>query len=139
MKKIVCIVILILAITGLLNGISYLISGISARGIGGVNYGRVIFPLLVGAIAVYFLKRRRKIENFQFVGAVMFFPPHTHLKIDAHHKAIRPLRRPEGWPPYTLPGGQLPTDGTSGTPPLPLHKTKCGRLLTKSSLPHLLV
>uniref|UniRef100_UPI00402981D7 hypothetical protein n=1 Tax=Gemmiger formicilis TaxID=745368 RepID=UPI00402981D7 len=47
MKKIVCIVILILAITGLLNGISYLISGISARGIGGVNYGRVIFPLLV--------------------------------------------------------------------------------------------
>ncbi len=60
MKKIVCIVILILAITGLLNGISYLISGISARGIGGVNYGRVIFPLLVGAIAVYFLKRRRK-------------------------------------------------------------------------------
>ena len=33
MKKIVCIVILILAITGLLNGISYLISGISARGI----------------------------------------------------------------------------------------------------------
>ena len=57
MKKIVCIVILILAITGLLNGISYLISGISARGIGGVNYGRVIFPLLVGAIAVYFLKK----------------------------------------------------------------------------------
>ena len=60
MKKIVCIVILILAITGLLNGISYLISGISARGIGGVNYGRVIFPLLVGAIAVYFLKKEKK-------------------------------------------------------------------------------
>ena len=67
MKKIVCIVILILAITGLLNGISYLISGISARGIGGVNYGRVIFPLLVGAIAVYFLKKgEEKIENFKF-------------------------------------------------------------------------
>ena len=49
-------------------------------------------------------------------GHVFFSPPHTHLKIDAHHKAIRPLRRPEGWPPYTLPGGQLPTDGTSGTP-----------------------
>ena len=65
MKKIVCIVILILAITGLLNGISYLISGISARGIGGVNYGRVIFPLLVGAIAVYFLKRRRKNRKLQ--------------------------------------------------------------------------
>ena len=54
------VVILILAITGLLNGISYLISGISARGIGGVNYGRVIFPLLVGAIAVYFLKKEKK-------------------------------------------------------------------------------
>ena len=52
--------ILYLAITGLLNGISYLISGISARGIGGVNYGRVIFPLLVGAIAVYFLKKEKK-------------------------------------------------------------------------------
>ena len=66
MKKIVCIVILILAITGLLNGISYLISGISARGIGGVNYGRVIFPLLVGAIAVYFFKKgEEKIENFR--------------------------------------------------------------------------
>ena len=63
MKKIVCIVILILAITGLLNGISYLISGISARGIGGVNYGRVIFPLLVGAIAVYFLKKRNILKN----------------------------------------------------------------------------
>ena len=59
----------------------------------------------------------KEFDNFQFVGAVMFFlPPHTHLKIDAHHKAIRPLRRPEGWSPYTLPGGQLPTDGTSGTP-----------------------
>ena len=65
MKKIVCIVILILAITGLLNGISYLISGISARGIGGVNYGRVIFPLLVGAIAVYFLKKEKKKYNLR--------------------------------------------------------------------------
>lgn len=60
MKKKVCIVILILAIMGLLNGISYLVEGISTRGIDGVNYGRVIFPLLVGAIAVYFLKRKKK-------------------------------------------------------------------------------
>lgn len=87
MKKIVCIVILILAITGLLNGISYLISGISARGIGGVNYGRVIFPLLVGAIAVYFLKRRRKnrknsslpkyISNFPYFTDI---PAHSLVK-----------------------------------------------------------
>ena len=45
MKKIVCIVILILAITGLLNGISYLISGISARGkysLQGTTQGRYL-------------------------------------------------------------------------------------------------
>lgn len=60
MKKKVFIVILILAIIGLLTGISYLVEGISTRGIDGVNYGRVIFPLLVGVIAVYFLKRERK-------------------------------------------------------------------------------
>ena len=60
MKKIVCIVILILAIIGVLNGIDYLIEGISARGIGGVNYGRVIYPLLVGVIAAYFLKKGKK-------------------------------------------------------------------------------
>ena len=60
MKKKVFIVILILAIIGLLTGISYLVEGISTRGIDGVNYGRVIFPLLVGVIAVYFLKREKK-------------------------------------------------------------------------------
>ena len=57
MKKKVCIVILVLAVIGLLTGMSYLAEGIQARGIGGVNYGRVIFPLLVGVIAVYFLKK----------------------------------------------------------------------------------
>lgn len=60
MKKKVFIVILILAIIGLLTGISYLVEGISTRGIDDVNYGRVIFPLLVGVIAVYFLKREKK-------------------------------------------------------------------------------
>ena len=60
MKKKVFIVILILAIIGLLTGISYLVEGISTRGIDDVNYGRVIFPLLVGVIAVYFLKGEKK-------------------------------------------------------------------------------
>ena len=60
MKKKVCIVILILAVIGLLTGISYLVEGISTRGINGVNYGRVIFPLLVGVIAAYFLKKGKK-------------------------------------------------------------------------------
>ena len=48
MKKKVCIMILILAIIGVLTGINSLAEGISKRGIDGVNYGRVIFPLLVG-------------------------------------------------------------------------------------------
>lgn len=60
MKKKVFIVILIIAIIGLLTGISYLVEGISTRGIDGVNYGRVIFPLLIGVIAVYFLKKEKK-------------------------------------------------------------------------------
>ena len=60
MKKKVCIVILILAVIGLLTGISYLVEGIRTRGINGVNYGRIIFPLLVGIIAAYFLKKGKK-------------------------------------------------------------------------------
>ena len=55
MKKIVCIILLFLSVTGLLNGIHYLIEGIRLRGFDGVNYGRVVFPLLVIGIAVYFL------------------------------------------------------------------------------------
>ena len=58
MKKRVCIMILILAIIGVLTGINSLAEGISKRGIDGVNYGRVIFPLLVGAGTLYLLKMR---------------------------------------------------------------------------------
>ena len=106
MKKIVCIVILILAITGLLNGISYLISGISARGIGGVNYGRVIFPLLVGAIAVYFLKKeKKKQKTSSLLARSCFFSPthpfknrctpqgHTPLAAARGLAALHPARR----------------------------------------------
>lgn len=56
MKKKVCIV--ILAIIGMLTGISYLVEGISVRGIGGVNYGRVVFPLLVALGAVCFFPKK---------------------------------------------------------------------------------
>ena len=69
MKKIVCIVILILAITGLLNGISYLISGISARGIGGVNYGRVYLSTISWSYCCLFFKKgeekNRKLPVFE--------------------------------------------------------------------------
>ena len=61
-KRKVCIVILILAIIALLIGISYLVQGIYARGLGGVNYGSVIFPLLVGVIAVYFMKKKLRLS-----------------------------------------------------------------------------
>lgn len=59
MKK-VWIVVLVIAIIALLNGIAYLVEGIDSRGISGVNYGRVIFPLLIGVGAVYALMKGRK-------------------------------------------------------------------------------
>ena len=49
MKKLyltICIFTLIACLTG----ISYLVEGIAARGFMGVNYGRVIFPLLISCI-----------------------------------------------------------------------------------------
>ena len=66
MKKIVCIVILILAITGLLNGISYLISGISARGIGGVKLWVGYLSTISWSYCCLFLKRRKKKKNSVF-------------------------------------------------------------------------
>ena len=59
MKKKVCLVITIFAVISLLTGISYLVYGIRARGIDGVNYGRVIFPLLIGIIAFYMYKKQK--------------------------------------------------------------------------------
>lgn len=57
MKK-VWLVILIFAIIGTITGISYLVYGIEQRGAGGVNYGRVIFPLITGIIAFCLYKKR---------------------------------------------------------------------------------
>lgn len=39
-----------LALIACLTDIPYLVEGIAARGWGGVNYGRVIFPLLINAV-----------------------------------------------------------------------------------------
>lgn len=58
MKKKVCLVITIFAVIALLTGIPHLVYGIQARGIDGVNYGRVIFPLLIGIIAFYMYKKQ---------------------------------------------------------------------------------
>lgn len=58
MKNKVCLVIAIFALITLLTQIPYLIGGISERGLTGVNYGRVIFPLLISVVA--FLMYRKK-------------------------------------------------------------------------------
>ena len=60
MKKKACIAILILSILALLNGVSHMIEGIRMRGFGGVNYGGVFFPLIIGIGAVYFLMKSKK-------------------------------------------------------------------------------
>ena len=56
MKKLYLIVCIIALIT-FLTGIPYLIEGITQRGWGGVNYGRVVFPLLISVIS--FVKYRK--------------------------------------------------------------------------------
>ena len=64
MKKKACITILILSILGLLNGANHAIEGIRMRGIGGVNYGGVVFPLMIGIGAVCFLiKNKQSSQN----------------------------------------------------------------------------
>ena len=45
MKKLY-IIVGIFALIAILTGIPYLIEGIRARGLDGVNYGRVLFPAL---------------------------------------------------------------------------------------------
>lgn len=58
MKKKVYFVIAIFALITLLTQIPYLIGGISERGFAGVNYGRVIFPLIISAIAFWMYKKK---------------------------------------------------------------------------------
>ena len=47
------LVIGIVAAVTLLTGIPVLYEGIAARGFGGVNYGRVIFPLLISGVCFW--------------------------------------------------------------------------------------
>lgn len=58
MKKKVYLAITIFAIITLLTQIPYLIAGISDRGLSGVNYGRIAFPLLI-SIAAFFMYRKK--------------------------------------------------------------------------------
>lgn len=58
MKKKVCLIVAIVMLLSLLfNGIPTVATGVAARGVWGVNYGIVGFPLLIGLAALYFYRR----------------------------------------------------------------------------------
>lgn len=57
MRK-VYLVICIYALISFVTGIPYLITGIMERGMAGVNYGRVIFPLLISGIFFWLFKKK---------------------------------------------------------------------------------
>ena len=56
MKK-AALVICIFALITVLTGVPYMVEGISQRGWDGVNYGRIVFPLLISGIS--FVKYRK--------------------------------------------------------------------------------
>lgn len=59
MKKKVCLVVAIVMLLSLVfNGIPAVAAGVAARGVWGVNYGIVGFPLLIGLAALYFYRRQ---------------------------------------------------------------------------------
>ena len=58
MKK-VYLVISVIAFISCLTGVSYLVEGIAARGWDGVNYGRIIFPLLISGIFLWLYKKNK--------------------------------------------------------------------------------
>lgn len=57
MKK-TCLIVGGFALIALLTGIPVLIHGIAQRGPGGVNYGRVLFPLLLSGVCFYLYKKK---------------------------------------------------------------------------------
>ena len=58
MKKAYLVISIIAAIT-CLAGVFVLIPGIAERGLGGVNVGRVLFPLLISSGSFWLYKRKR--------------------------------------------------------------------------------
>lgn len=56
----VYLVICIIALISYLTGASWLVEGIAERGFDGVNYGRVMFPLLISGIFFWLFKRTKK-------------------------------------------------------------------------------
>ena len=58
MKK-VYLGITIVALITCLTGIPYLVEGISVRGWSGVNFGRILFPLLISGISFGLFKWKK--------------------------------------------------------------------------------
>ena len=59
MHKKLCLAVLVFAVMALfLRGIPYVVAGIAARGVLGVNYGSVVFPVLLGAGALYLYRKQ---------------------------------------------------------------------------------
>ena len=61
-KNFVLLLIGVLLILAGLVGISEVIEGIRERGVGGVNYGRILFPFLLGGIALWQYSKHRQDE-----------------------------------------------------------------------------
>ena len=57
MKK-ACLIIGGFALIALLTGLPILFRGLAQRGPGGVNYGRVIFPLLLSGVCFHLYKKK---------------------------------------------------------------------------------
>lgn len=57
MKK-ACLIVGGFALIALLTGIPVLIHGISQRGPDGVNYGRIVFPLLISGVFFHLYKKQ---------------------------------------------------------------------------------
>ena len=62
MKK-VYLVIAVIALITCLTGVPYLVEGIAAKGLGGVNYGRIIFPLLISGISLWLFVRNKQSDG----------------------------------------------------------------------------
>lgn len=57
--KTIYLLITVVALITCLTGIPYLVEGIAARGWGGVNYGLIVFPLLISGSSFWMFLRKK--------------------------------------------------------------------------------
>ena len=62
MKKVYLVISVVFFVT-CLTGIPDLMEGIAARGVGGVNDGRVVFPLLISGCSFWLFRRKKQSET----------------------------------------------------------------------------